>query len=136
MATGSWSSIPPGFGWRLTRKCSCGRRPSSYPISRSHTSHVRTRTSSAGWKVPVLRQAMIIFVLCVAAHRRIAPGNAAWSDVDRNRLVAALATATVVATTTASATTTLTILSLVHLEGTAVEVGAVQRLRGAGGIRI
>ena len=50
--------------------------------------------------------------------------------------IAAAAAAAVATTTTASATTTLTILSLVYLEGTAVEVGAVQRLRGAGGIRI
>ena len=50
--------------------------------------------------------------------------------------IAAAAAAVATTTTTASATTTLTILSLVYLEGTAVEVGAVQRLRGAGGIRI
>jgi hypothetical protein len=58
-------------------------------------------------------------------------------SVELSRSVAAIAAAAAAVSAAAAATTTtLTILRFVHLEGATVEIGAIQRLRGAGSIRI
>src|ERR1700734_1269688 len=73
-----------------------------------------------------------------SSKRRSGPtGSLEAPSIERSASVAAVtAAATTVATTTTTAATALAVLRLVHLQGTAVEVGAVQRLGGAGRIRI
>jgi len=52
---GLLSSSVPAFGCRATLRWGLGRRSSSYPMSRSQTSQVATRTSRAGRNLPDLR---------------------------------------------------------------------------------
>src|SRR5204862_8161182 len=92
-------------------------------MSRSHTSHVITRTSSAGRNSPDLRQPMISSGACAQVSLR-------WTRAPRvARAVAAWAAAP-------TATGALALLSLADFEGATVEVGGVQRLHGARGVGI
>lgn len=56
-------------------KCSFGRRPSSLPMSRSHTSQVRTTISSGGWNTPVLRRPMCLSAVFAGGKLKAREGS-------------------------------------------------------------